>query len=82
MAKRLTLKEFRRKLRHFGVSEDPSRGKGSHTLFFKAFPGEGVFAYPVPTHTKDVHPCYVSGARRRFRLTPEFGVTDEAWDAA
>ncbi len=81
MAKPVMLKELRRKLRHFGVSEDASRGKGSHTLFYKDFP-EGRFSYPVPVHGKDVKACYVRGARKKFRLLPTNGVTDQAWDNA
>jgi hypothetical protein len=56
-------------------AEDPSRGKGGHTLFFKVFP-EGVFSYPIPVR-KDVLPCYVKGCRKKFRLAPEDGVSDE-----
>lgn len=70
MDRPLPLKRLRKALRHFGVSEDPSRGKGSHTLFYKAFP-EGVFTYPVPTDKDPVLVCYVKGCRRRFRLTPD-----------
>lgn len=33
--RRLKLHELRRILREFDVAEDPSRGKGGHTLFFK-----------------------------------------------
>ena len=47
--KSLTWNEFRKILRSFGVSEGKSRGKGSHTYFYKRFP-EGEFGYPVPTH--------------------------------
>lgn len=72
----LSLKELRRILSRFGVSEDPSMGKGSHTTFWKKF-AEGVFTYPVPTHDKDVQECYVKGCRRKFRLTAKDGVSDK-----
>lgn len=72
---KLKLHELRKILRSFGVLEDPSRGKGGHTYFCRRFP-EGEFGYPVPTK-KDVKHVYVKGARRRFRLTPEDGVTDD-----
>jgi hypothetical protein len=62
-------------LRSYGVSEDPSRGKGGHTYFYKKFE-DGEYGYPVPNQ-RDVNQVYVKGARRRFRLTPEHGVTDE-----
>ena len=68
-------KQFR-----FGVAEDSSRGKGSHTLFFKQF-DDGEFTYPIPTHGKDVNPAYVKGARRKFRLMPEDGVSDDEFFA-
>ena len=77
MAKRrVTIHELRRILKRYGVEEDSSRGKGSHTLFYKQF-AEGEFTYPIPTHDKDVNPAYVKGARRKFRLTPDDGVSDD-----
>jgi hypothetical protein len=74
--RRLKLNQLRKILRSFGVEEDKSAGKGSHTLFLRRLP-DGVFTYPVPTHDKDVKPCYVKGCRRRFRLMPVDGVSDE-----
>jgi len=71
----LTLKVLRKRLRAFDVSEDRSKGKGSHTVFEKDFP-DGKRSFPVPTTRKDVAPCYVKGCRRAFRLTAEDGVTD------
>jgi len=78
MAKRrLKLNELRRILASFGVTEDKKRGKGSHTTFVKQFPEEPKpRIYSMPSR-KDVLPCYVKDCRRRFRLTPEDGVTDE-----
>jgi hypothetical protein len=72
----LPLKRLRRILRSFDVEEDESRGKGSHTLFYKTFP-DGTYTYPVPTHKDPVLVCYVKGCWRRFRLTPEHGVSDK-----
>lgn len=72
---RITLNELRRILRSFGVAEDTSAGKGSHTKFYKQFP-EGRFSYPVPTD-RDVLPCYITGCRRRFRLTVDDGISDD-----
>jgi hypothetical protein len=74
--RRLKLNDLRKILRSFGIEEDKSAGKGSHTVFLRRFP-EGVFTYPVPTHTKDVKPCYVKGCRKKFRLLPSDGITDE-----
>jgi hypothetical protein len=71
----LKLRELRAALRRFAVEEDPARGKGSHTTFFKNIDGELV-SYPVPTSKKDVRQCYVSGCRRRFKLTPADGISD------
>lgn len=72
---RLKLSDLRRILLSFGVNETRGRGKGGHTLFWKQFP-EGRFSYPVPNRT-DVLPCYVKGSRKKFRLLPDDGVTDE-----
>ncbi len=74
--RRLKLHDLRRILASFGVAEDKKAGKGSHTVFYRAMP-DGVFTYPVPTHGKDVKPCYVKGCRKRFRLLPDDGVTDD-----
>ncbi len=72
---RLKLRDLRKILRSFGVEEQKSKGKGSHTTFYKQFP-EGRYTYPIPDRV-DVLPCYVKGARRKFRLTAEDGVTDD-----
>jgi len=74
----LKLPALRRCLFQFNVWEDSSRGKGSHTMFFRRLP-EGVFGYPIPTHEKEVRKHYVTGCRRKFRLTPEFGVSDDSF---
>ena len=71
----LKLKTLRKRLRAFGVQEDPSRGKGSHTMFVKIF-DDGTSTYPIPTTRKDILACYVTGCRRVFRLTEEDGVSD------
>ena len=76
MDRPLPLRRLRRILRTFDVNEDPSRGKGSHTLFYKQFP-EGEFTYPVPTSNDPILVCYVKGCRRKFRLMPEHGVSDD-----
>lgn len=70
------LRELRKILRRFGVNEDPSPGKGSHTTFFKQF-SDGTFSYPIPTHPLEVLVCYVQGCRKKFRLTKEHGVSDK-----
>jgi len=76
MAKnRLKLRDLRRILASYGVQEDVSSGKGSHTKFYKQF-DDGNFSYPVPKR-KDVLPCYVRGCRKKFRLTAQDGVSDE-----
>lgn len=74
--RRLTLKRLRQILSRYGAWEDSSRGKGSHTMFFRQLAG-GVVSYPIPTHKPEVDQVYVRGIRRRFELTPEHGVSDE-----
>ena len=63
-------------MKSFGVEENPSRGKGSHTYFFKIIDGDEV-GYPVPTSKNPVLLCYVKGARRKFKLTADDGVSDQ-----
>jgi len=74
--RRLPLKKLRRIARRFGVEEDVSGGKGSHTKFFQTIDGR-KFTYPIPTSSKEIEQCYVAGFRRRFQLTPADGVSDE-----
>ncbi len=69
------LHDLKRILRSFAVDCTESRGKGGHVLFSKQFP-DGYFSYPVPNR-KDVLPCYVKGARTKFRLLPDDGVSDD-----
>jgi hypothetical protein len=76
--KPLKWKALRAILKRYNVREEPSRGKGSHTLLARDFP-EGTFTYPVPTGGACKHQvlvCYVKGLRKRFRLRPEDGVSD------
>jgi hypothetical protein len=71
----LKLRELRRILSRYDVWEDPSRGKGSHAMFFRRL-GDGVYSYPVPTHGPTVAQCYVRGARKKFKLTAADGISD------
>ncbi len=72
----LKLKDLRRILRSFGIGEDTSMGKGSHTTFIQTRP-EGTFTYPVPTTSKDVKICYIKGRRKKFKLRSEDGIPDD-----
>ena len=76
MGRSLKLHDLRRILKSFGVQEDPSRGKGSHTLFTTTVAGQKV-TYPVPTSRSEVSSVYVAGCRKRFRLTPGDGILDQ-----
>ena len=68
----IKLKKLRKILSRYGVAEDSSLGKGSHTTFYKML-GKGMVTYVVPTARKDVLICYVrvpkairiAGRRRR-----------------
>jgi hypothetical protein len=71
----LKLRDLRRILSRFDVQEKPERGKGSHTLFVRLVDGR-VASYPIPTNKNDVPTVYVRGARKRFRPTPDDGVSD------
>ena len=55
--------------------EVTSRGKGSHTMFFRKV-GDSTFSLPVPKRN-DVLVCYIRKARRIFQLTEQDGITDE-----
>lgn len=73
--KKLKRRVLARILSSYGVDEIKKRGKGSHTVFSMKT-DDGTFTYPIPKG-KDVKDCYVKGARRRFNLTVDDGVTDE-----
>lgn len=73
--RRLKFRDLKRILASYGVGADESAGKGSHVKFYKTFP-DGRFTYPVPPNP-DVLPCYVNGCRKKFRLRPQDGVSDD-----
>ncbi|MBX3438929.1 MAG: hypothetical protein KF861_15670 [Planctomycetaceae bacterium] len=71
----LKLHELRKLLKKFDAWDDASRGRGSHTMFFRVVEGR-EFSYPIPTNKPDVAREYVKGIRQKFRLTTDDGVTD------
>jgi hypothetical protein len=71
----MDLRQLRRAVKRYGGWEDPSKGKGSHTMFFRVRYG-GTFSYPIPTHDKEVKKHYVKGLRERLGLTASDGVPD------
>lgn len=73
--KNLKRTDFVRILRYYGVAEDTKSGKGSHTKFWKMIDGK-KFSYPVPGD-RVVKPCYIRGARKKFKLTAKDNVTDD-----
>jgi hypothetical protein len=72
----MNIRDLRRAVNRCGGWEDPSRGKGSHTTFFRVWNG-GTYQYPIPTHSKEVKKHYVKGLRERLGLTEADGVPDE-----
>ncbi|HEX4794884.1 MAG TPA: hypothetical protein VH370_13880 [Humisphaera sp.] len=72
----MKLSALRRAVTKYGGWEDSSRGKGSHTMFFRQR-ATGIYSYPVPTHSQTVHKRYTKGLRERLGLTQEDGVLDD-----
>ena len=73
----LKLRDLRAILKRYGCWEDPSRGKGSHTMFFRLIPATGaVMPFPLPTSRPDILRSYVRSCRKAFHLTAEDGVSD------
>ena len=72
-----TLRKLRRILAHYNCWEETARGKGSHTLFMREIDGS-VFSYPIPKQKKEdeILDCYVSGVRKKFKLSKKDGVSD------
>jgi hypothetical protein len=71
----IKLRRLRQILGSYGVTWDPTKGKGSHGTFEKIIDGR-YYSYPVPDE-KDVLICYVRGCRKKFKLTADDGVTDD-----
>ncbi len=71
----LKLRSLRKILSRYECWEDESRGKGSHTTFFRRIEGN-VFSYPIP-HRNEVLACYVKAIRRKFKLCAEDGIMDD-----
>ena len=69
----IKFRTFRRLLARYGVTVRPG---AKHSLLVSS---DGRLKYPVPftKGSDDVFRPYVDGARRRFHLTPEDGVSDE-----
>ncbi len=78
MDRPLKLRDLRKILRYFGIQEDPSKGKGSHTTFLELdSEGKVIASYPVPTNRSEVLVCYIQGCRKRFKLRSKDGVSDK-----
>ena len=74
MASPIPYHDFKRKFNHYGVSLE--KGKGSHIKMSQIIDGTKVM-YPVAVHGNKVEYLYVEKARKRFRLTPKWGVTND-----
>lgn len=76
--KPLKYRDLRAILKTFGIEENKRRGKGSERLFVGVVNGV-VTSIPTKCHSEnDEKPVPVIHAiRRRFRLTPEDGISDE-----
>lgn len=73
-------KKFKKALQHYNAWEEPSRGKGGHTAFLRDVGGGRIELFPLPKK-KEVLDSYVKAARRKLRLMPSDGVSDEDFAA-
>lgn len=71
----LKLRELRKILKRYDVREDESRGKGSHTVFFREVDGM-TLSFPVPTNKSDLEKAYQRSLRKKLRLRSEDGTSD------
>jgi hypothetical protein len=81
MDRPLKFRDLERILRHFGAWIDVGRGKGSHCLALRIVAGERC-SYPIPRHGNEVNSRYVTGCRKRLKLRPDDGVSDEDFYSA
>lgn len=71
----IKMKKLRKALLAQGAWEEPARGKGGHTAFLCEVEGK-IQLFPLP-NKKELADSYVRAIRRKFKLTPEDGVSDE-----
>lgn len=71
-----------RKVRRFDGWEDERRGKGGHRLLRRRDPEipARALAYPLQFHgtNADIPDSVVRALRRKLKLTPEHGVSDQS----
>lgn len=73
--KPLKYRDLFRALRKYGIY---LKSGGRHPHLVKGNPPE--VSYPIPYHGKendDIEGCYVRAIRRKFKLTPQDGVSDK-----
>jgi len=83
----LKRREIVRKVRSFGGHEDERKGKGGHRTLFRpdpANPNGRPLTYTLQYHgtNEDFLDSVVRALRRKLKLSPEDGVSDEQWDKA
>jgi len=65
-------------LRRFGVDELMPSGGSSHRQLVRIIEGKKVpYTLPFRGDSADVRPSVIKSIRARFRLGPEYGVSDE-----
>ena len=77
----MKFRELKKILARFGISWDNRRGKGSHGVFVGLTHVTRLRqVYPVPSkQQKQIDVAYINPLRRKFELTAEDGVDDEAF---
>ena len=73
----MRLNDFRRKFKKFGVTVTNKKTPGSHNLKLEKVIDGRTYMFPVSVKGKHVHDVYVKKARRRFKLLPEDGVSND-----
>ena len=74
----LRYRDLLKRLKAFGVDEDPRRGKGSERLLTRVVDGVQL-SIPTKCHSEsDTKPrAVIAAIRRRLKLTARDGVSDE-----
>lgn len=72
---RISTRQLERILRHYGAQELKKRGKGSHSFYERTVNGVRG-GTPVPKDS-DLSGGTIDSIRRKLKLMPEDGVTDE-----
>jgi hypothetical protein len=72
-------RDLKRVFASFGISTSEGKSSGHKRKRHPMLMDSAGNKYPIPARRDgdDIPRTYIEGARRKFRLTPEYGISDE-----